>query len=237
MSIAILRNKLNKEIKRFGKFSKTIAQDMNSRNIPVDVIFEQKKSICLSKIKKYDTIVIITHGNDDVLYHKYDFKLGHHQDLINSKLINNSVELQNTFKNKKIIAISCRTARVLGPAMCHNGCCKAYLGFYNQIHFDKYNNRNNGYRISKEYCDLVNSCYKEVFTSVIEQAIVNRWSFNKLKNVLEIELKQKIINKSISFDCVKSSYYRKDIVGQAIIAVTDVANNIMVFGDSTEIVS
>ncbi|QZY56487.1 hypothetical protein [Crassaminicella profunda] len=229
MSVAFYRNRLNKDTKKLGKFSKKIKEDLQENEVDIDVIFEDKKEKCLEKLKKNDTLIIIAHGDDDHIYHKYDFKnqkYPHHQTLFSQ---DNVSELAG----KKVIAISCRTARNLGVIACENVGCKVYLGFYNQIHFD----RKDGKYSSKEYVVFLRECYRDTFSGVIEKAILEKWTFNKLKIILGHALNKVAMIKAQHIKRNNKVSYKNNGIEQALLAVSNVADNIMVLGNSQEIIA
>lgn len=229
MTIGFYRNILNQEIKNFAKFSKKIVNKVNKMEIPgfeIGLIYNAKKEYCLKEIEKYDTVIFISHGSAKEIYHKYDFKEKKHQILLEESNI-------DLIKDKKVIAISCGTARELGPIACQIGACKVYLGFYNKIHFDKQNKS----KASKKYYRFVGECYKDTFEYVIEQAIINEWTFEKTKEVLKIELRRNVTHRALTIKKTRPLYYKNNGLDQAILAVVDVANNTIVYGDSSEKVS
>lgn len=239
MTVAFCRNKVNKEVKKIGKFSKEVVLRLKSQGIRADIVYEDKRDTCLNLFKDYGTLIIIAHGDENTIYHKYHVDWSRRQPLLNTELINKDNQMMDGIKDKKIIAISCRTARNLGKVLCNEGGCKAYLGFNNSIHFDKLINRQNPSKraISGDYHLLLTECYDEVFSFVFEKAISKNWTFSKTKEVLFRELKRVVTNKAISYDKVKSEYYRKIITTQAIIAITNVAENIELFGDAQEVIA
>lgn len=226
MSVSFYRNILNQEMKKFGKFTKKISENLMSDNIKTDIIFDARKGYCLKAMQKYDTIVIVSHGSANEIYHKFDRRFYNHQVLFNQENL-------HLMENKKIIAISCGTARNLGDNACIKGGCKAFLGFYNKIHFDKKSKE----RASKQYHVFIVDCYKEALTKVLESSIKNNWTFGKLKEVLKIELRQTVMRRALHIQSTRPRYYIKHGLNQAILAVMDVANNIHVFGDENEKVS
>ncbi|KAB0442317.1 hypothetical protein [Lysinibacillus fusiformis] len=226
MTVGIYRNRLNQEIKRFGKFGKKIVESLNEKGITTELIFNPKVTKCILELKKHDTIVIISHGSADSIYHKFDGNKMNHQVLINES----NLDILN---EKKVIAISCGTARELGELACTSAGCKTYLGFYNKIHF----NKKNGNEPSLKYHMFISECYKDSFKEVLEMAIENNWTFNKLKLVMERELKKTVVERATNVREKHPRYYFAHEFDQSIIAVSDVANNIHLFGDKNEKVS
>ncbi|GAA0759028.1 hypothetical protein [Clostridium sartagoforme] len=234
MSVIIYRNRLNEEMKRFGKFSNEIDMNLQKYGIKINITFSDIKEECLKEIKNYDTIIIITHGSKDTLYHKYDHNYGNHQPLISvNEILNENVDVLNAIANKKIIAISCGTTQALAGIACNQGKCKTYLGFKHKIHLDKQNKK----KPSNRYHEFLICCYKEVFSSVIEKAIREKWKFSKLALVLKLELKRTVLNKAEELSKRGSSFYRNHGIDQAIIAISNVADNIEIYGDKSQIVN
>lgn len=220
MSVTIYRNILNQEMKSFGKFGKKIAEKLK-----LSMIYNAKKELCLEEIIKHDTIIFITHGSAYAIFHSFDHRYERHQILVNRENI-------ETLRNKKVIAISCGTARNLGAIACGEYGCKTYLGFYNKIHFDK----KNKVPSSKKYQMFIANCYKDTFNEVLESAIKNSWTFSKLKLVLEIELRKTVTERALNLQQDKPEFYKNVGIDQAILAVSNVADNIGLFGDSQEMV-
>ncbi|GGH11322.1 hypothetical protein [Paenibacillus segetis] len=222
MSIVFYRNRLNREMKRFGKFSRLIVGNLEEHH-PVSMIYNPYKQKCLEEMSTHETIILITHGSPNELYHKYDHKNNDHQVLLNK-------DNAHLLKGKKVISISCATARSFGKEVCENDGCKVFLGFSNKIHFDKKNKKN----ASRDYRVFIGGCYKDAFSSVIEQAILNNWSFDKIKIVLGIELRNIVVTRAINMKSTKPNYFKNNGLDQAVFAVTNLSNNIMLFGDSQE---
>jgi hypothetical protein len=218
MTVTIYRNILNQEMKNFGKFSKKLAE-----NLQISLVFNPHKKLCLDEMVNHDTLIFISHGSAHEIYHRFDHQTNRHQILVNR----DNVKVLN---DKKVIAISCGTARDLGLIACKDYGCKTYLGFFNKIHFDKKNKM----PASKKYHLFVTSCYKDTFYSVLENAIKNSWTFAKLKVVLEIELKKKVTERALEINKSKPEYYKNIGIDQAILAVSNVANNIGLYGDCQE---
>ncbi|PCN43181.1 hypothetical protein B9C88_17170 [Brevibacillus laterosporus] len=226
MAIAFYRNILNAEMKNFGRFSKRVTETLVREGQEVNVIFDPKKDYCLEQIKKHETIIIISHGSADTIFHKYDHSNEMHQILLNRDNI-------GILQDKKVIAISCGTARILGSDACQIGGCRAYLGFFNKIHFDKLNKK----KASRKYYIFVADCYKDVFAKIIEQAIRNEWTFDKLQEVLSIELRKTVTERALSIQKDRPQYFKNHGLDQAVLAVSNVAANMMVFGDVEEKIS
>ena len=230
MSIAIYRNKLNQEMKRFGKFCNSITDNLAGL-IGISLIFNENKSECLEHMKNHDTIIIVSHGGASEIYHRYGFDISRNQVLISSVDIHNNIpNVIEAIKNKKIIAISCGTATSLGEVACAVGGCKTYLGFKHKIHFDKINKANPSHR----YHEFLSKCYKEAFSIAIERGIRESWSFNKFKLVLKVELEKNVTKKALEIKSSKPNFYKNHGIDQAVIAVTNVSNDIHIFGDATQ---
>lgn len=224
MSISIYRNILNREMKRFGRFGKIIVEEVGLHGISIKLVYNAIKEVCLKEMLDSETLIIISHGSSNSIYHR----LGHGK--MDDQILLEKKNLRH-LKGKKIIAISCGTARNLGPEAYNSGeGCKVYLGFLNKIHFTKKNN----IPASIKYHVFIGDCYKEVFHFVIREAILNNWNFEKIKAVMEIELMRTVTSKAIKIQNEKPLFYRNHGIGQAILAVSNVANNIKLFGNGKE---
>lgn len=225
MSVAIYRNRLNGEMKRFGKFAKRIIAyvDKNNSN-KIQLIFDTKKTNCLLKMQQNDTLIFISHGSADSIYHKYDHSLEEkHQILIN-------IDNANILEGKKVIAISCGTAKELGNYACTEVGCKVYFGFLHKIHFDKKNKK----PVSKNYLDFVRTCYKDCFSEILEKAISESWSFTKLRLLLKLKLQQTVLTRAENIEKIKPVYYRYHGIDQAILAVSNVGAHMIIYGNENE---
>lgn len=220
MSIGIYRNRLNQDMKRFSRLAKTIDSSDGT------IVFEDKRDVSLRTMKEFDTVIFITHGSATQLFHRWNEDPNYSQVLLD-------VERMEILRNKKVVALSCGTARELGPKACSEGGCIVYLGFRNRIHF----NRKDKSLPSNIYKSFLSDCYKEVFGKVFRLAIINSWSFDKLKDVLERELSDEVRKRALKIKEKHPRYYEKHGLDQAIIAVTDVVNNLYIFGDGEQIVS
>ncbi|MEK4462835.1 hypothetical protein MHB56_11350 [Paenibacillus sp. FSL H8-0315] len=209
-------------MKRFGKFSKAITQNLMEIQ-PINIIYNPYKQKCLDEMSMHETVIIITHGGPEEIYHKYDFKNKQHQVLLNKENI-------SLLEGKKIISISCATGRIFGKEAWETGKCKVFLGFHSKIHFDKKNKS----EVTKSYRNFIGSCYKDVFGFVIEQSILNNWSFDKIKTVLGIELRNTVISRALSLRNERPQHYVNIGLDQAIFAVTNLSNNIVIYGDARE---
>lgn len=128
MAVVFFRNQLDSNMKRFGKFSKNIVERF-PRGQKVKIVYSPKKIDYILSLTPKDTFVIIAHGSSKEIYHRFIKHGAIHQNLLDTVTLPSSAG--------KIIAISCGTARELGPAYVERGICKAYLGFSTKLHFDK----------------------------------------------------------------------------------------------------
>lgn len=225
MTVAMYRNRLNAEMKRFGNFTKRISNDLTALGIQSYIVFDDNKYRCLAQMKLYDTLIFVSHGRADTIYHKYDHINENHQPLIN-------LDNCDILSEKKVIAISCGTAKKLGNYACNKGHCKVYLGFFHKIHFDKVNKK----KPSKKYIAFLTICYKECFSETIERAIVERWSFNKFKLFLKQKLQETVVNRANALSMSKPKFYKYHGIDQAVLAVMNVSDNIIIYGNPSEIV-
>lgn len=227
MSINIYRNRLNQEMKSFGKFTKYIYEECSSKGNDVQFIYSDKVQDYKNSIKENCTMIIVAHGSEESIFHKYDHDFKNHQYFLKSDSL-------NCLNKNKIIAISCGCARKLGPKSVESGACTVFLGFYNSIHFDKINKK----PLCHFYEPFLKSIYKNVFLRVLSKAINEQWTFEKLSKVLEWELKKEI--GQASNDQMKQrgkiAYFDRGI-DQAILAVSNVASSIRLFGNVYETVS
>ena len=107
MSVLIYRPRLTKNIKRFGRFSKEIKSRLTNKGIIVDVVNDAKKSICLQQMRNHETIIIIGHGDDGVIYHRLHRQMTKKQSLISKyDIVQKNTNVLSAIRGKKIIAIA-----------------------------------------------------------------------------------------------------------------------------------
>lgn len=227
MAIVFFRNQLDANMKRFGKFSKRIVKNLSPKH-PVSVIYSPKKVHYISQLNSNNTFIIISHGSEKEIFHRFiEFDADNHQILL---------DLINPPSNAgKIIAISCGTARVLGPEYVKRKLCKAYLGFSTKLHFDK---KQSKYQfVSPYYSRELKEIYKSVFEKVLSKAISKSWTFEKTARVMAFELKQTAMRRVDYIKKTYPHYYEVKEINQIIVAITSVANGIKVLGNPYETVS
>lgn len=214
-------------MKSFGGFLKSIQGICNSNGITTSTVYSQKKIHYLESFNSNDTCIIVAHGSPDSIYHRFDHNYHRHQILIDLNNLNN-------LNGGKIIAISCACARKLGPESVTSGNCKVFLGFMNAIHFDK---KDKNKRVCKYYEQYIKEIYKAVFYKVLTSAVLGNWTFEKLADRLEWELKREaMINAKAEREKNERAYIGRGI-NETIVAVTDVASSIRVFGDGSQTIS
>jgi hypothetical protein len=219
MSIVLFKNRLDDNMKRFGSFLKKI-QDKSIRR-DISLISSDRKRDYISNVDCSNTNIFVCHGSTDSLYHR--FHCSPKQTLLDAN---------TTLSLGKVIAISCGTARYLGKKLVQNGNCTVYLGFNTKIHFDKKNSLED--YISPYYSQYIKNLYKEVFENVLTKAIDHRWTFEKTKRVLEWELRKKAILKAESKKRNYPHFYKAKEINQTVVAVTNVAKNIVIHGNGAE---
>ena len=219
--IYLFRNILNQEMKSFGSFLKKIETSV----VGVKYIYSPNRSDYLSTLRSNNTYIIVSHGSQDEIYHRFSHNtLKKHQVLLDSSCTNNV---------GKIIAISCGTAKSLGKQLVERKKCDVYLGFNSKIHFDKKN------RVppSRYYDMYLRKLYKEVFEKVLIAAITNEWTFQQLYDVLDLELRRAAIQKDKIEQQLDIKKYKSRGMKFALVAVTNVANNLVLHGDGTNNIS
>ncbi|EGO6562143.1 hypothetical protein GZ789_002317, partial [Enterococcus faecalis] len=109
MGIILYRNMLNQEMKTFGKFLKQIYEDCIKKDIHLKYVYSSHVQKYIDEIKQGDTIIIVAHGSEEAIFHRYDHtnSVENHQYLLKS----NELDVLN---DNKIIAVSCGCARKLG---------------------------------------------------------------------------------------------------------------------------
>lgn len=223
MGVIFFRNKLDANMKRFGKFSKRIVHKLSAK-YSVKVIYSSKKSKYIASLNSNDTFVIISHGSSKQIYHRFIKYGANHQNLLD--ITNPPCNAGN------IIAISCGTARELGPKYVESGICKAYLGFSTKLHFDKKNSKSSF--VSPYYSRELKEIYKSVFEKVLLEAISNSWSFGKTARVMDYELRKTAIQRVLNVKQKYPHYYIAKEIVQILVAVTSVSNGIVVLGDTNQ---
>ncbi|MGT2949982.1 hypothetical protein BU202_01490 [Streptococcus cuniculi] len=226
MAVVFFRNQLDANMKRFGKFSKNIVQRLSTSH-NVRMVYSSRKIDYISSLNPRDTFVIISHGSSKEIYHRFKKSGVSHQNLLDTVIPPRSAG--------KIIAVSCGTARDLGPKYVQNGLCKAYLGFSTKLHFDK---KQSQYKfVSPYYSRELKEIYKSVFEKVLTQAILNKWTFEKTARVMKFELRKLAMQRLQKIKREYPHYYQVKEISQILVAVASVANGIKVLGNSNETVS
>jgi hypothetical protein len=225
MTILIYRNRLNGDIRRFSRISKGIASGITVTSVTIND--DTKKNNFLSKIVDHDTIIIFSHGSYDQIYHRFNSgdatKI---QTLLN-------VENMDYLIDKKVIAISCGTAKTLGLHSTLSG-CKVFLGFKGKIH---YGIQGQGRSPSNYYRQFLKDCYKYAFETVIQEAVQSNWTFGKLQKVLGITLNKQVTLKLKELRENRGErYIIKHKFDMAIIAVSKVVSNLTLHGNKNEVV-
>lgn len=231
MTVGIYRNRLNQEIKKFGKFTKVIEEKCNSDGKFVEIIFEDKKNVSLDKLLQHDTLVFVTHGDSNNLYHRYC----ENDDRRNSQVLLSSNDFfdknfdTSIYDDKVIIAISCCTAKELGAEVFKKTRCKAYIGFRYNIHFNRIDERNGMNKSSKKYYMFLLECYKEIFSETLTKAIINEWTVEKFKQYLEFYSKRCVGQKAKTIKNNNPRFYENHKIELAVRAITHVADNIVLY--------
>ncbi|EAE2477207.1 hypothetical protein FIV78_15320, partial [Listeria monocytogenes] len=221
MSIVLLRNMLNQEMKSFGGFLNPIQNTCKLSGIESKIIYSPLKTEYLESFNSGDTFIIVAHGSPETIYHRFDHTLfQRHQILVDT---NNLTQL----KGMKIIAISCACARTLGPESVSSGDCKVFLGFENAIHFDK---KDKTKAVCKYYDRYIRNIYKSVFENVLSKGIIENWTFEKISKVLEWELKKEAARAAQAEKKKSETAYFSREIEETIIAIANVASSIRVFG-------
>ena len=218
MPIVLFKNRLDDNMKRFGSFLKKIQDNSTKRNI--SLISSDRKRDYISNIDSNNTNIFVCHGSKDSLYHR--FHCSPKQTLLDANTV---------LSLGKVIAISCGTARYWGKELVQNGNCTVYLGFNTKIHFNKKNSKD---YISPYYSQYIKDLYKEVFENVLTKAIDHSWTFEKTRRVLEWELRKKSILKAEIKKRNYPHFYKAKEINQTVVAVTNVAKNIVIHGNGAE---
>lgn len=214
MSILIYKNNSDKDLKRL--FS--IPDEVNKSVSEVDItIFNgRNKDRFYEQLSRFTTVIFVTHGDPNNIYHSLfdDDKL---------------IELGNIqlLDSKKVISISCCTAKELGKSACNNECL-VFLGMRHKLHMDI---QDKNIIPEIHYINFVETIYKDVFSKCLVEAINKDFTFNKLKNMLEIELSREVQRKSDELKSCKARLYETNKIQYSIPAVLHVVNNILVHGN------
>lgn len=219
MGVMLFRNKKDDNMKRFGKFLKYISEKSAKQNLRL--ISSSDRNEYLKNIDENGTNIFVCHGSADSLYHRYHCK--------NPEVL---IDISTSLKMGKVIAISCGTGKNLGKVLVNNKCCSVYLGFKSKLHFDKKESKFD--YISPYYSQYLKELYKEVFEEVLIKAIDNSWIFEKIARVLEWELRRKSVLKAQFKKEKYPHFYEVREINQTVVAATNVAKNIVVYGNGKE---
>lgn len=214
MSILIYKNVSDSGMKAFFSIPDLIVQE--SKNEELEVFSHRTKSSFYEKIKDFSTLIFVTHGDKENIYHNY------YED---DSLI--SLTDLDKLNNKKIIAISCATAATLGKEACDSNCL-VYLGMKHSIHRDI---KNNDRAPENAYIRMIDNVYKNAFSKSLTISIDRNFTFNKIKNILEIELIKHVEESNRLEKERNSRQYNLCKLKYTIEAVTNVVNNLLLHGN------
>lgn len=223
MSIGIYRNMFDRDIKKFGIFANEIKEKCVRNDI--EIVYSIDRQLCVESLKKHNIIIIITHGDTDAMYHRYRCPIEKRMTLIDCWKVHNDPDVRTLLADSIIIAISCATTRELGKAVINDSDCTGYIGFRNNIHF----NRNDGIDASDFYFNFISSCYQDVFSKTITDAINNEWSLFKFSTMLKMNALLRVTRNARELISESPNDYKKHGISYAIKAVVNVANNIETF--------
>lgn len=176
MSIYINRPMLNSNLKGFSRFLKKFESYPNTK-----VMLTPLVSDVHSQIPNYDTLIFLNHGSKSKMYHKYDIN-----NKRRSQILIDSTNI-DLLSDKKVFAISCKTANVLGPLAIKNN-CKVYLGISDFIEFEPKNLKINTHikgesrdiERSDYYMKFLEGKYKKIFFDGLNKAIKRKEDFKWL---------------------------------------------------------
>ncbi|MBW9150990.1 hypothetical protein [Clostridium estertheticum] len=220
MKVVIYINN-NKTIKKLASLTRKIHEEISDSN-KVEIVITEKhnKEYSISQMNSADIIIIFAHGGSDRIYHDYT-----NTNNINDIIIDKSNA--NIFRNKKVIAFSCYTARELGPYAVNNQNCKNYLGFYNAINRDLLNQK------TPPQVEYFFSCiYSEAFKNTMVNAINNKYTFGQIKKGLIIEMR-KLIFSQVNNCGINGQRYEKCLIPDIIFSSKNTIDGIACFGDDT----
>jgi len=219
MKIAAYQNISDREIKKICE----IADLLQSSFMDIDLISLRKCDNALNRLKEYETLIFFTHGSPTTLYHSFNDQIA----LINSE--DDTIKILN---NKKVIAISCSTASVLGKKACEEECI-VYLGMNKRLHFDILQDGEN-IEGTKNYQDFLKNIYYNAFSTALIIGFNNNVSFEKLKNIMKIELDKEVYKQNETIKQKNQRNYQLNKFQFSLNAVLHVSENIVVHGDSSQ---
>ncbi len=177
MSVLILRNKKDKDIKKITRFL-----DEELRDVGVDVkvknLYHLKGKDIPEYIKDYQVIIVFTHGSDTELF----YSTPRPSDLMTAPDI--FVDLSNAmiFDNKKIISFACSSAKKLGPYCVdkeEDGNCISFVGFTKDISY------NLGTKSSSQTTGFFYKLYAKIFSEVVHISLKNNLSPKSITRLYE----------------------------------------------------
>ncbi len=215
MSVLLYRNICDKDMNSFFSIP-NIIHTKKSDGLKIELFSNRVKKLMIDKIPLFDTLIFVTHGDKENLYHSYEN---------DDPLI--SLENIDLLNKKKVIAISCATANILGKVACE-GQCLVYLGMKYNIHR---NIKNNVRDTTTNFVNLIDNIYKNAFSHVLLLALEDNYTFSKLKTIMEIELNKEVYKQNQIEKEKNLRQYNLCKLNFTIEAVTNVVDNIIIHGN------
>lgn len=220
MSLIIYRNRLNKQMHKFGLFLKAINRNYTN----TEYISSPLKNDFLDLLDQYNSLIICSHGGKDKIYHRFYSNRDKEDQILFDE---SNVDLVT---NKNVIAFSCGTTQVFGPKAIECG-CKSYLGFRRSIHF----NRDKDQHTSKYFYETVRKCYINSFQYTLEMALSNNLTMGQIEVVLKNKLSKEAAILCDDFEMKYPRRYYKKYVFEVLTTIADVRQNIETLGDINEV--
>lgn len=134
--------------------------------------FEIDDSLCADMVNS-DIILFFTHGDDDAI-----LKFRYYNELVKERFIFLDKKNANLLKEKKVIAICCRSANLLGKyCIGENVQCKFFVGFQGDLIY------NEGF--SDELKSLIYKAYSNAFKSAFIDAYNNKLTAERFVLILK----------------------------------------------------
>lgn len=208
MAILINRPILNKSLKRFGRFLKGLDYHPSTT-----VLLSPNRNIIKSHITQNDTLVFLSHGSEDKIYHKHDSVGSNCQILLDKSNI-------GLLKDKKVFSISCLTGIELGKEAISKD-CKVYLGLNRYMEFEPSHKKisrmkkiggksTEKFKIERKdyYMRVLEERYKKVFYEVLDEAIIGKKSFKWVKLACEKRFARESQLNDINEELVEKAHLR-----------------------------
>ncbi|MCS7460836.1 hypothetical protein N0M98_11845 [Paenibacillus doosanensis] len=197
MKVAFYRSQ-DSNILRNSIFTEMLSSHLNGEH-SVDMIMDDNKSVCLSRIAQADIVFIFAHGSHWGVFHKFEDATGEERAKLDW-LFKASEENVKLLNGKKVLAFTCFSAMPnvdgLGEVAVKKHDCKVYFGFQDKINRtfpqEFLENLPPNDQRAKNFISLV---YSNVFDYCIREAFSKNLTFKQFAQLTKHLLNKEIVRR------------------------------------------